>query len=112
MEMNPRKSHTDSLLSSLDGIRRASAPDFFYTRLRARMEREAGLSPELPRVLRPVWVLGGLTLVLLFNGLVLLRQQKQTTDTASLNAPETEQVVAAEYNLSESSIYDLTLETK
>lgn len=32
--------NTDKILNSFDNIRRIPAPDFFYTRLKARMEKK------------------------------------------------------------------------
>ena len=52
--MNPEKNKKiEEILGSLDGIKKAPAPDFFYTRLKAKME--AGLLPKKsrPLILRP-----------------------------------------------------------
>ena len=54
MTMNTeRNKQAEEIINSLDGVKRASAPDFFYTRLKARMEK--GLDPGYRRswVLRP-----------------------------------------------------------
>ena len=52
----------DEILSGLDGVQRASAPEFFYTRLKARMEK--GFEPVLQQIfevrlgLLGLWVIG------------------------------------------------------
>lgn len=102
---------TEEILDSLDGLKRASAPDFFYTRLRARMER--GLEPVMTRkrILYPVYALAAVVLVMLVNAVILYsRQDANTTDTA-VNETDNLQSIAAEYNIAAvSSIYDLNEE--
>ena len=76
-----KNNRIEELLSSLDGIKRAAAPDFFYTRLRARMEQ--GLTPKNTSrnwVLRPVYIVSALFLVLALNIFVLLKGQDETTN--------------------------------
>ncbi len=105
---NQKNRNIEDLLSSLDGSQRASAPDFFYTRLKARMEK--GLNKDARRswVLRPVYVLAGFALLLIVNAVVILQKDNENTennmDTVSA------QSIAAEYAVNENSIYDLTQE--
>ena len=100
---------TEDILNSLDGIQRATAPDFFYSRLRARMEKQ--LVPEKTSgwVVRPVYAIIALFVVLLINAAVLLRDSKEpTSNLASTTDTETVQSMASEYRVNYvSSIYDL-----
>ncbi len=95
---------TEEILSSLDNIQKAAAPDFFYTRLRARMEKESEVPATKSWVLRPVYTFAALVIVLLFNAFVLLKENgaKQTT-----TAVDPMQSIAAEYNLNDNSLYDI-----
>jgi len=94
----------DEILSSLDNIQKAVAPDFFYTRLRARMEKESEVPATRPWVLRPVYTFAALLIVILVNAFVLFRENgaKQTT-----TAVDPMQSIAAEYNLNDNSLYDI-----
>lgn len=100
------------ILGSLDGLKSASAPDFFYTRLRARMEK--GLEPAMvkKRALYPVFALAAVILVVFINAVILYsRQDTNATDTATLSETDNLQSIAAEYNIAAvSSIYDLNEE--
>src|SRR5258706_14115024 len=105
--MNNEKTHRiEEILNSLDSSRRAPAPDFFYSRLKARMQR--GFERGSKRwILRPVYALAVLVLVLIVNITVMLSSKQATDNTATDN--ETAQTIAAEYNLNDSnSLYDLT----
>ena len=108
--MNTHKNKkTEEILSSLDGLKKAIAPDFFYSRLRARMEREILPAATKPgKVLRPVYALAGLAVVLLLNVAVIFTKNNSGETLSSSNESETLQTIAAEYNLNDvSSIYDL-----
>ncbi len=100
---------TEEILSSLDGLKKATAPDFFYSRLMARMEKELLPADRKPgRVLRPVYALAALAVVLLLNAAVIFTKNSSGEALSSVNESETLQSIAAEYNLNDvSSIYDL-----
>lgn len=104
---NKRNSKIDEILGSLDNAQRAAAPDFFYTRLKARMEK--GFEPATPRswIVRPAYALVALVLVLLINTAVIL-QSNTTTDNNPTADTETLQSIAAEYSLTDNNtLYDL-----
>ena len=107
MNMEPNNK-TEQILSSLDGAQRAIVPDFFYTRLKARMEK--GYESDAPKswVLRPVFAIAALMVILLINATVIFTRTntiKETSETDNL------QSIAAEYRLSESNLpYDLNAE--
>ena len=65
----------DEHLQSLTGMQEATTDEFFYTRLKGRMQ---DVSPRqswsLP--LKPVWVIGTLILLLAVNGFMLSQQVK------------------------------------
>jgi hypothetical protein len=105
---NERNTRIEEVLSSLDGSKRAAAPDFFYTRLRARMEK--GLTPDNSRnrQLRPVYIVSALLLVLAINVFVFLRGRDETTTTTADNNESVQQSIAAEYSLNDvNTVYDL-----
>lgn len=95
---------TEEILNSLDNIHKAAAPDFFYTRLRARMEKESEVPATRPWMLKPVYTFAALVIVLVVNALVLFMKNdaKQTTTTV-----DPMQTIAAEYNLNDNSLYDI-----
>lgn len=87
-------------LQSLHEMKEAVTDDFFYTRLKARMESEASKQGwNLP--LKPVWVVGSLALLLAVNIFMLSQQNttKETTATSSLQifAQSYDQAIASSY---------------
>ena len=95
---------TEEILNSLDNIHKVAAPDFFYTRLRARMEKESEVPATRSWIPRPVYTFAALVIVLLMNAFVLFKENgvKQTSTTV-----DPMQSIAAEYNLNDNSLYDL-----
>ena len=103
---NKRNNRIEEVLSSLDGSKRSAAPDFFYTRLRARMQRELTKNNSRNWQLRPVYIVSALFLVIAINLFVFLRGQNETT-TAD-NNESVQQSIAAEYSLNDiNTVYDL-----
>jgi hypothetical protein len=101
--MSTNKQHRiDEIMDSLDGCTRAAAPDFFYTRLRARMENEASPTTSGFWLLRPAFAFASMAIILLINLLVVFSQSNNNTDDAVV-ATETDgfQSMAAEYRLNE-----------
>ena len=97
----------DEVLNSLDGVQRASAPDFFYTRLKARLEKRLPNNYKPKWVLRPVYIFSTLLLVIAINAFVFLRNQNVTSATAD-NNETVQQSIAAEYSLNDNNtVYDL-----
>lgn len=108
-----RNKQVDEILGSLDGSQRAAGPDFFFTRLKARMEkgfeREQGFKKSW--VLRPAYAITALAVVLLINTMVILKDDASKDDGMKDNAAndvETLQSIAAEYSLNDNNpVYDL-----
>jgi steroid 5-alpha reductase family enzyme len=89
----------DEHLQSLAGMQEIGTDDFFYTRLRARMEKEEQPVWRFP--LKPVWAIAALFALLLANGTMLLQDNKPKATTEADGI----QGFAASYNLSVSSPY-------
>lgn len=92
----------DGHLQSLHEMKDAVTDEFFYTRLKARMEREASKQGwNFP--LKPVWVVGSLALLLAANVFMLSQQyttrETTTTATSSLQsfAQSYDQAIASSY---------------
>lgn len=112
MMNNEKNNKLEGILNSLDGCTRAEAPGFFYTRLKARMENEAGTSDSRPWILRPVFAVATLILVLMINAFVLLQRNTNTTVQAAGDS-DILQSIASEYRLNENgNLYDLTQDNK
>ena len=72
----------DEHLQSLYGMLQTGTDDFFYTRLKARMEKDLeGNGWNFP--LRPVWVVSAMVLLLTVNIFMLSQQNKSATTTTS-----------------------------
>ena len=104
------QSRHEEILNSLDGIHRAKAPAFFYSRLRARMENElenAGGGGVLGRLLsRPGLSLSIAAVVLLLNATAILQMwKKDNTNAPDINS---QQLVMADYSLDTYPVYDET----
>ncbi len=106
---NDRNTRIEQILESLDASQRVSAPDFFYTRLKARMQRGQEKGKSGAGVFRPAYALIALTIVLIINISIILKGEK-TTDI-NISDTETAQSIAAEYSLNDNNnMYDLTLD--
>ena len=90
----------EQILQSLDTVQRAQAPDFFYTRLSARIEQVA-----TAHVIRgPALVLSALILMLCMNVFVLLRGTAHSLTQVQETENETMQMVDA-YGLNDASAF-------
>ena len=93
----------EEYLQAFNGMQESSTGDFFYTRLKARMEREhAPGGWKFP--LKPVWIVGSLTVLLAINGF-MLSQQGKTKEAASANTGSSLQNFAESYDQAISSSY-------
>jgi hypothetical protein len=102
--MKQDKNNIEKILQSLDGIGRADAPDFFYTRLQARMENELLEDPARPFLLRPVFLTICLMLILTIN-IFTLTQINQGGSSFNKQAPATIETFAKEYNIDNAELY-------
>lgn len=96
----------EDILSSLDNTARATAPEFFYTRLKARMEKELTTKPAKPWVLRPAFAFAALILVLIINAVVIFKGNK-TDNTASTDNTDVTQSIASEYRINSNLTYEI-----
>lgn len=92
--------HTNDFLNSLDKIEKVKAPDFFQTRLMARLEKEMQLQqmPVWQRVLKPLPVLALVSCLVVLNLYTLGNIFFDEKGTAQ---PSEESITgfASEYNL-------------
>ena len=74
-------------LQSIDADQQPGAGDFFYTRLKARMEREKHQgSYVLPA--KPAWIIAGLAMLLLLNVFILGKSGSAKMETGSQSGLE------------------------
>ncbi len=104
---NEQNNKIEEILRSLDGNQQAAVPDFFYTRLKARMEKGYENIGRKSWVLRPVYAMAALVVVLLINAAVIFNENTENESTVT----DTFQSVAAEYSLNDNStnLYDLNM---
>jgi hypothetical protein len=92
---------TDEYLQSLQGIQPTETDPYFYTRLRARMEK--GQEPAGSFLLKPVLAVAALSIVLLLNTLTILQQKTSTPQP--VNSTETIDDFSREFNITEGNNY-------
>ena len=106
---NKRNKKIGDILSSLDATQRAVAPDFFYTRLKARMEGQHEKENTKKWLLRPAYALAALAMLLIINTVVILQKDEADLNNATADN-ETIQSAAEYYSLNDNTIYDLNPE--
>jgi len=65
--INDINNKIEETLSSLDNIGQANAPNFFETRLRAKMEKTLLIHKNSYNLKKPIWAVALLTTLLFFN---------------------------------------------
>ena len=88
--------NTDKILSSIDQLKRAAAPDHFYAGVRAKMQREQKSNTVAGFILKPAYVMMVLAVFLIVNISVLSIANKKTDKAEDISGT---QAFAREYNL-------------
>jgi len=98
----------DKTLNSLDGVRRAEANPYLFTRIKARLEKEERSiwSMATAFISRPAVALAAFIIAVLLNAAVFLEYRPATPEAGQ----DDEQLFASEYNLSTDTIYDSTID--
>ena len=107
-ELNHNNSNNiNEVLGSLDGIQRAKAPAFFYTRLKARLEREFDNAGPLVRLLtKPALALTFAAIILVLNTAVIMQLWQQDSN---LTTTDNSTMVVADYTMGAYPVYDENL---
>jgi hypothetical protein len=109
-EINKKEVFIDDAIDSINGIVRAEAPPFFYTRLQARLLKQEE-SSSVPRFIglltKPVFSVATLSLFVLLNLLAIksITKEKKEMPTASPSADASLKNFEQEYDLSVSTLY-------
>ena len=88
----------DEHLQRLQGMQVTGTDDFFYTRLKARMEKNLA-QQGCGFTLKPVWMIGTLVLLLMVNGIMMTQQSKSKKSPATISSPSTLENFIDTYNL-------------
>jgi hypothetical protein len=109
--MNNKKriqEEVEKTLESLDGIERAGSNPYLFTRIKARLEKEekSFWSMALTFISRPSVAVPAIVLTILINTAIFFEFRSERGQTPQ----DEEQVFASEYNLSDNTIYESTIE--
>ena len=99
-----KQARIEQILNAWDSVKKAEAPAFFYTRLKARMEKAT--APVVKSwLLRPVFVAATLVVVIVINAFIYFQDGNSTITTNS--SEDSIQSIAAEYNLSDNTLEEI-----
>ena len=92
-------------LKSLQSMQEAAMDEFFYTRLKARLDREVEGKNNLQQQgwvfpLKPIWVIGTLVLLLAVNSIMIAQQFTSKKNTTEISSTPTLQNFVEEFHLS------------
>jgi len=98
----------EKTLNSLDGILRATSNPYLFARIRATLEREEKSlwSKALTFISRPLVAVPAIVLTILINTAIFFEFKSEKVQTPQ----DEEQAFAGEYNLSDYTIYESTIE--
>jgi len=98
----------EKTLNSLDGIERAVANPYLFTRIKACLEKDekSVWSKALTFMSRPSVAVPAIVLTVLINTAIFFEFRSEKVQTPQ----DEEQVFASEYNLSDNTIYESTIE--
>jgi hypothetical protein len=98
----------EKTLNSLDGIQKAAANPYLFTRIKARLEKDerSFWSNALTFISHPSVAVPAIVLTILINTAIFFEFKSE-----KVQAPQdVEQAFASEYNLSDNTIYESTIE--
>ncbi|MER3498262.1 MAG: hypothetical protein C4308_06280 [Chitinophagaceae bacterium] len=105
---NYLENELEKTLASLDGIQRAEANPYLFTRILAQLRKENNAREKLAGLLtQPVVALATFILIIAINTVAYF---SQSNDDNQPPLQKDEQLFASEYNLSGTTIYDQTLD--
>ena len=109
--MNHRKpiqEEVEKTLNSLDGIQRADANPYLFTRIKVRLEKEekSFWGRTLTFLSRPSVAVPAIVLTILINTVIFFEFKSEKVQIPQ----DEEQAFASEYNLSDNTIYESTIE--
>jgi hypothetical protein len=109
--MNDKKriqEEVEKTLESLDGMQRGAANPYLFTRIQARLDKEekSFWSRALTFISRPSVAVPAIVLTILINTAIFFEFKSEKVQTPQ----DEEQVFAGEYNLSDNTIYESTIE--
>ena len=98
----------EKTLNSLEGIQRAAANPYLFTRIKARLEsEEKGFwSRALTYISRPSVAVPAIVLTILINTAIFFEFSSERVPPSQ----DEEQAFAREYNLNDNNIYESTIE--
>ena len=98
----------EKTLESLNGIQRAAANPYLFTRIKARVEKEekSFWNRALTLISRPSVAVPAIVLTILINTAIFFEFKSEKVQISQ----DEEQVFASEYNLSDNTIYESTIE--
>ena len=96
----------ESIMESLDGIQSAAAPDFFYTRLKSKMQPAEQNYTFL--LLRPAFITTALSVFLLLNvfSLITIKKMPEQNISANKTSPAGIESFAKAYGLETENVYE------
>jgi hypothetical protein len=101
MEKKLSNERVEKIMASLNGMQKAAAPDFFYTRLQGKMQNQQEDKPFF--LLRPVFITAALSIFLIVNIFSLLEIKMSTARSAK---PATIEAFAKAYDMNTGSVYE------
>ena len=98
----------DKTLESLNDIQRAEANPYLFNRIKQRLQREerSVWTHVITFISRPAIAIAAIVLLLMMNASIIF---KSDSSTAQIGL-DAEQAFATEYSLSDSTIYDSTID--
>ena len=108
MGMNNKENigrEVEKTLLSLDGISRAEANHFLFTRIKARMQRQSPWEKVTSFISRPVIAIAALVIVMAINGWAVFGVDDTTASQTNESVASSD--IADEYNLFANTNYEL-----
>jgi hypothetical protein len=98
----------ERILGSLDGLQKATVPDFFYTRLIGRLQDKTMVKRKPFFLLRPVFITPLLAIVLAANIFSLTQLDKKTEHKTAIKTQKASTIesFAEAYQLNTGSVYE------
>jgi hypothetical protein len=106
MQNKISQQRVESIMESLAGIQPVAAPDFFYTRLKGKMQPQE--EPKTFFLLRPAFITAVLSIFLMVNIFSLLTMNKSPKQPISLQNDKSATIesFARAYDLNAESVYE------